>query len=119
MNISKSFDDSEFICPCCGKVETQQDLIDRLQAVRDSVKMPIKITSGYRCQSYNSRIGGKDDSSHMKGLPVDIAVDNSWQRFKLIKAALQHFNRIGIGGKFIHLDCDPDKSSNLIWWYNY
>ena len=43
-----------------------------LEPVRELMKCPIKITSGYRSGQLNAYIGGSTSSQHMKGEAVDI-----------------------------------------------
>ena len=100
-------------------------LLEILDDVREEFGKPIKINSGYRTLAHNEKVGGKmpkedgtGGSSHLYGLAVDIACDNSVDRFKLITILLSHgINRIGIADTFIHIDVDPEKSSNVIWTY--
>jgi len=95
-----------------------QDLLDILDKIREEFNKPIKITSGYRTVKHNEKVGGKEKSSHLKGLAVDISCINSVDRFELISLFIKHnITRIGIANNFIHIDIDPDKSSNVIWTY--
>ncbi|QDP62863.1 MAG: putative peptidase M15 [Prokaryotic dsDNA virus sp.] len=95
-----------------------KDLLLMLDDLRNKFGKPMKITSGYRSESYNKKIGGVKDSSHIKGLAVDIACNNSRDRFMIVKLALEvGFRRIGIAETFVHLDIDTEKSGKLIWTY--
>ena len=47
-------------------------LAENLQKLRDLIKKPIKILSGYRCQELNKLIGGSEKSQHMVGQAADI-----------------------------------------------
>lgn len=42
-----------------------------LQRVRDLLRMPVQITSGYRCPALNAFIGGVANSQHVQGLAAD------------------------------------------------
>ena len=93
-------------------------LLMMLDRIRDIVGEPLIITSGYRSESWNAKVGGVEGSSHTKGLAVDIAVRNSRMRFKVINAIQEvGITRIGIADNFIHIDIDPDKHKNVIWTY--
>ena len=95
-----------------------QEILHMLDAVRKKFGKPIKINSGYRTVARNKKIGGVADSSHLKGLAVDISCSNSVNRFKLLNLLLEAgFNRIGIAKTFIHVDIDKTKSQNVIWGY--
>lgn len=43
-----------------------------LQPLRDAVKRPIVITSGYRSEKLNEFVGGKSNSYHRLGLAADL-----------------------------------------------
>jgi len=44
-----------------------------LQEIRDGIKSPIIVSSGYRGLALNSAIGGSKTSAHMKGMAADIS----------------------------------------------
>jgi len=95
-----------------------QDLLDILDKIREEFGKPIKITSGYRTVKHNEKVGGKEKSSHLKGLAVDIACDNSLDRFHLISLFIKYnITRIGVAKNFIHIDIDSDKSPKVMWTY--
>ena len=93
-------------------------LLIMLDMVRDKFDKPIHITSGYRTVEHNARVGGTENSSHLKGLAVDIACNNSIDRYHLLNCLLDvGFTRIGVGNTFIHVDIDKDKAKEVIWTY--
>ena len=89
-----------------------------LDSAREDSGIPYKITSGYRTEGHNQKVGGVKDSSHRKGRAADIAIKDSRERWiitsSLIKAG---FNRIGIAKTFIHVDNDSNKNDQVIWVY--
>jgi len=90
----------------------------RLDEARERAGIPFIINSAYRSPEYNAKIGGKPNSSHLRGLAVDINVTNSRQRFIILNALLDvGFTRIGIADTFIHVDLDSEKSKEVIWTY--
>ena len=90
----------------------------RLDEARERAGIPFVINSAYRTPEHNAKIGGKPNSSHLKGLAVDISVTNSRQRFIVLNALLEvGFTRIGIADTFIHVDLDSGKSKEVIWTY--
>jgi len=90
----------------------------RLDEARERAGIPFVINSAYRTPEHNAKIGGKPNSSHLKGLAVDISVTNSRQRFIVLNALLEvGFTRIGIADTFIHIDLDNEKSKEVIWTY--
>jgi uncharacterized protein YcbK (DUF882 family) len=58
-------------------VNMHQDLLELLDEMRTIYGKPIAITSGYRTKKYNASLkNSKPNSSHLKGLAVDIASPN-------------------------------------------
>jgi zinc D-Ala-D-Ala carboxypeptidase len=92
--------------------------IDMLIDARALANIPFIISSGYRTEKHNKKVGGVKNSSHLKGLAVDIKCTDSISRFIILNALQQvGFNRIGIAKSFIHCDIDIDKPKNVIWTY--
>ena len=114
------FHESEFDSPDLkgSGSRMQQSTLDLLIACRELANIPFIITSGFRTRSHNRRVGGVNSSSHTRGYAVDIRCRNSRDCFKIIDAALEvGFNRIGVSNNFVHLDNDPDKTTNVLWTY--
>jgi len=49
--------------------------VNILQPLRNHLKKPIRVTSGFRCRRLNSMIGGARKSQHIEGKAADIEVD--------------------------------------------
>ena len=47
-----NFSPEEFACKHCGKQGISLDLVSKLQQLRTKVDMPLKISSGYRCDDH-------------------------------------------------------------------
>lgn len=126
-DLSKNFSKLEIMCPCnCGANRISPLLIEKLQKVRNIIGRPIIITSGVRCEFYNTSINASMNSSHIPdgfgiGNAVDIACPNSQHRYELVEVAQKFFNRIGISGGsyggFVHLDVDKEKVQEVMWLY--
>jgi len=117
MTDTKNFKREEFLCEHCKQEQMSQEFIDRLQRARSISPIPFKITSGWRCQHHNAEVGGRPNSSHVKGYAVDIRTRNDWERSEIVSALiLAGFRRIGIAKNFIHVDSDPNKE-RAIWTY--
>lgn len=72
---SEHFRLEEFACHCSvGRVLVADELVSVLQDVRDELKSPVRITSGYRCPVRNLELHGTPRSWHTVGLAADIAV---------------------------------------------
>lgn len=72
--LTKNFTRLEFQCPCgCGQQVIDTELAEKLQLIRDKVKRPLKITSGYRCIAHNASksVGGSPNSKHRYGMAAD------------------------------------------------
>ena len=93
-------------------------LLSMLDEARHIAKVPFQINSGVRTTKRNMQVGGKINSSHLKGLAVDIGVSDSVNRWKILSALMQvGFNRIGVGKTFLHVDIDCKKSGYVTWVY--
>lgn len=57
-----------------------------LQPLRDDLKAPIIVSSGYRCLKLNRLLKSKDTSEHVLGMAADINVKGltPWQVYKYI-----------------------------------
>lgn len=121
----RHFDLKEFDSPDKegSGVNMDAKLLEMLDDAREIAGVPFKVNSGYRTREHNSHLlamgyKASPNSSHLKGLAVDISATSTGKRYAIITALLEvGFNRIGIASNFIHVDRDPDKPSNQIWVY--
>lgn len=122
----KYFSLSEFDSPDLphsGRANMDATFLQMLDSARDKAGIPFKITSGYRTAEYNQSLKDRGykaspNSSHLKGLAVDVSATDSATKYKIIEAAISvGINRIGIASTFVHLDIDRDKPANVIWTY--
>ena len=88
-------------------------LISILENTAVDVGYPLTITSGFRSQSYNDKVGGAKKSQHMLGNAVDIRMRNKTKKeiLEFVEAVVGNGIRgIGLyfpargGGTFIHCD---------------
>jgi uncharacterized protein YcbK (DUF882 family) len=108
--VSKYFKEIEY--------KMDADFLAKLDKARELANIPFTINSAYRNPDQNSRAGGKPNSSHLKGLAVDIRANDSSTRYIVLNALIRvGFNRIGVASSFIHVDDDKEKASNVIWTY--
>lgn len=115
MRLSKNFHSSEFICPCCGVSEMNDDFISLLQRIREIMGRPMYVSSGYRCASYNKQINGSPRSMHMQGRAADIAVpDNIYRRLLAETCFKEGVPTVGFYRGHIHID-DRRRSNNIIF----
>jgi uncharacterized protein YcbK (DUF882 family) len=116
----KYFTLKEFDCPTELGSGSKMDsnFLDKLEEARVYSDIPFIINSAYRTKEHNAKVGGKPNSSHLKGLAVDIKATDSRTRFLILDALMiVGFNRIGIAKTFIHVDLSKEKSQNVIWMY--
>ncbi len=84
-----------------------------------AVNIEVNCTSAFRTPEENAKVGGVSNSSHLKGYAIDLACTDSSTRFKIVFGALASgFKRIGIGKTHVHLDIDPDKAQDIIFFDN-
>ena len=94
------------------------DFLAKLDKARELANIPFTINSAYRNADQNARVGGKPNSSHLRGLAVDIRANDSSTRYIVLNALISvGFNRIGIASSFIHVDYDKSKSDKVVWTY--
>ena len=116
-DLTANFSSHEFRCACCETSNMDIEFVDRLQFVRDVIGKSLKINSGFRCFSHNRAVGGADNSSHLTGVAADIRCTTSADRMVLLNVLPDYFNRIGIASRFIHVDIDTSKASDVLWVY--
>ena len=86
------------------------ELAKNLQVLRDEVKKPIKITSGYRPAEHNAKIGGATKSRHITGEAADLKIEGYTPKQvaaiieKLIAAGKMKQGGLGIYSTWIHYD---------------
>lgn len=103
--LSLHFNINEFRCKCCNEVKVNNALLYLLEAIREHFKKPVIITSGYRCEKHNKKVGGSINSQHLKGFASDIIVAEV-EPFE-VYSYCEKINKYGGLGKydtFTHVD---------------
>lgn len=125
------FEPREFRCPCgvCGSDghEMDVDFVIKLDQVRERLGIPMLVTSGYRCPSWNSQVSTTgQDGPHTTGRAADIHIYGGNAHRLILQASLGGwFTGIGLQQKgeirtrFIHLDdlAGPAHPRPWIWTY--
>ena len=92
------------------------ELVAKLDQARHYANTPFFFTSTTRSVADNANAMGVENSSHISGKAVDIRVDNSTDRFNIVKGlVMAGFNRIGVYDHHIHADIDETKPQNVMW----
>lgn len=104
--VSKDFSLYEFESPDTREVRLSQELVARLQRLRDLVGKPVQVLSGYRTPEHNATVRGVAASFHVQGLAADV----TWEGFE-IEAAVKLAEQAGFDGigryakkGFVHVD---------------
>jgi uncharacterized protein YcbK (DUF882 family) len=93
---------------------------NQLQVLRDYLKKPININSGYRSEEYNKAIGGVPDSQHLMGRAADITIKgiSANEVYETIEKLITngHILQGGLGlyDNFVHYDI---RGSRARWDY--
>lgn len=109
--ITQDFNLNEFIraidpMPSNDIINNIIALAHRLQTIRDILKKPITINSGYRTIQHNAEVGGQPTSYHLKGMAADLEV------LSITPHLFQSFMKGWSGGMgsyntWTHLDIGP------------
>lgn len=92
-------------------------LVAMLDKAREIAGIPFVINSGLRSGNHNESVGGKEDSSHLKGLAVDLRARNSTEHYLITKGLYgAGFRRISRSyPTHIHTDIDSDKAQDVLF----
>lgn len=93
------------------------ELVKLLDQAREIAGVPLKITSGFRTPEQNALVGGVEDSSHEKGLAVDLLIKDTITGGRIL-SALQKvgFTRFGFyRDGHLHTDLSIDKPNPCYW----
>lgn len=98
-------------------------LVDNLlQPLRDTVKKPLKISSGYRCPQLNShyKIGGSPTSQHVKGEAADVwcATMTPYELASEVLKAKLPFDQLILYSGFVHLSFTDKRENRRQILYN-
>lgn len=118
---TENFRVSEFTCHCgCGYNNIDQRVIDMCQVIRDALGVPVRVTSGCRCEKRNKAVGGVKGSFHTRGLAADLACSlGAVKMFEAVKKLKDSGELPDLdycilykGKNIIHIDCGK-KRKNL------
>lgn len=108
------FDRSEFACHCGGKhcngfpAEPKEVLIRVADQIRKTLGGPATVSSGVRCQTHNSIVGGVSNSRHLTGRAMDFCV--AGKSAAQLLAEVNKYPEIRyaytIDSSFVHMDIE-------------
>lgn len=101
------FSRSEFECKgsdCCGNSAPMDSaFLKALGNFRERLKLPIVITSGFRCNKHNKAIGGTPRSYHAIGRACDVKVKGLDVEV-IAKLAREFFGGVIVYDSWVHVD---------------
>lgn len=121
-----NFRKEEFKCKHTGECNMHADLLEILQSIRDELKKPIFISSGFRSIRHPIEQEKPNRGEHTYGMAVDIICQGQ-QAIDIIELAIKHgIKRIGVhqkgnpNGRFVHIgiaDRYKPEFPKSIWTY--
>lgn len=117
IQLRKNFRLFEFASSDTNLIIVTDELLDILQAIRDKIGKPIRVTSGFRSEAMNKKVGGTANSRHKLGLASDITFNGISKVLDETADFAIELGARGIGRyytrKFIHIDVRDEK---LMQW---
>lgn len=120
--LSAHFSTHEFACHCtlssCAEQRIDENLVSKLELVRQKLGSGIRITSGYRCHERQEELRkmGKETangiSMHELGKAADVQAKDMAKLTQLCDA---EFSAMGVAKSFLHVDMRNDKKRR--WGY--
>ena len=103
-------------CPCgCDPApQMDSDFMVLLEEFRRKVG-PVTIVKGggYRCEAYNKKIGGAENSQHLYRQAADVKAKRVPHWVAVMAATFLKFRGMGFGKGKLHLD---DRAGPMAWW---
>lgn len=107
VKLSANFKVSEFACKDgSDTVFISLYLVWVLQQIRDHFGKPVIITSAYRNDAYNKKVGGAKYSQHKYGMAADIYINGVSPATiaAYVETIMPNTGGIGIYSSFVHVD---------------
>ena len=101
--------------PSCSIDDMDKGFLQRLDIARFHSEVPYIINSAYRSVEHEKSKGRSGDSSHTKGVAVDLKATNARTKFKIVTGLIKAgFTRIFVYDRWIHVDLDYDKDQEVL-----
>ena len=111
--------DPKLLCTCghklCDKRSVKQEVLDKVQLVRDDVDRGMVVTSAGRCPYHPDEVQRTTPADHQKCIAVDVRVSGGVQRMEMVTLGLKHgATAIGVAKTFVHLGWR--ENAPLVMW---
>ena len=114
--IYKYFSTDELKCQHCGAEGMDDSFMVKVEALREELRFPFVVTSGYRCKDHPIEAKKEVPGCHAQGIAADIKITNAVFRLKLVTEAIRlGFTGIGVASDFIHIDTRG--TTPVMWTY--
>jgi uncharacterized protein YcbK (DUF882 family) len=104
--ISQNFKLSEFESRDTNEVKIYPELVQKTQRIRDIIRLPLRINSGYRTPERNQAVGGVPNSLHCQGKAVDLSCAFVSLAQLTVAAIMAGFHKVIVYSKFNFIHCD-------------
>lgn len=115
---SRFFIRRELACKHTGRCEMDREFMEKLDALRAAMGMPLVLSSAFRDPSHPAEVEKLTTGYHPQGRAVDVSISGSAAHRLVGLAVMAGFGGIGISqkgaGRFIHLD---NRETPTIWSY--
>lgn len=105
VRVQTNFHLYEFESPDTREVTVDNELIERLQMMRDALGAPLIVTSGYRTPEQNVKVGGARFSQHLRGKAADVRCPSvSVQTLHALADRVFRLGGVGLYATHVHVD---------------
>lgn len=91
-----------------NRLHSKNEVMAGVQAIRDFLGEPLRVTRGVSCAIHNKAAGGAPDSRHLPEHrdAVDIACADSQEAYRIVNAAIRQrfFTTLRVYAGHVHLD---------------
>jgi zinc D-Ala-D-Ala carboxypeptidase len=113
--------DPKLLCTCghpkCDKRSVKQQVLNKVQYIRDDADRPLTITSGGRCPYHPNEIHRDEPADHQNCVGVDVFYSNVLERNELLVLAGRYgATAVAVGKSFIHMAWREDTGDRVKTW---
>jgi uncharacterized protein YcbK (DUF882 family) len=106
------YNKDEFTCKCgCGSNLATKELLHLCELVRMlNGNIPLPVSSGTRCATYNEKVGGAPASKHVLGQAADLPVYDTDYVYDKLRKIFLYSHGLGLYNTFVHVDIREKKA---------